>query len=138
LVGAFTNGVSEFALVKQSITADLAATAATGQAYMPIIYMGFSSYNQSRGQQTFDGRPRACGGFLTMQTTSVLQLGANSFYVATFDEANEGTAVFDNRFESFWSPTGEALFLNATAGCANEGTLYLGLLGSLASTVATL
>ncbi len=137
-VGAFTDEASELLLIRQHILGDLALTQANGQVYLPVIYPGFSSFNQSRMTQKFEKRPRACGQFLTLQTSDLLQVGISSFYVAMFDEANEGTAVFTTRFEPFSSSAGEARFMDSTPGCENEGSLYLGLLGDLSTRVKSL
>lgn len=66
--------------------------------YMPVIYPGFSWFNleQARGSNSgvFNQVPRLGGQFLWEQAAAAKRAGAQSLYVAMFDEIDEGTAIF--------------------------------------------
>lgn len=129
MIGAFKDKESEDKFIDSRVKGDIAFARANGQVYMPVIFPGFSSFNQSHGQQAFNSRPRKCGGFLNMQISSMLALGVTSFYGAMYDEANEGTALFRARLDTISSPG--AHFLGSEGGCDHDGTLYLYILEQL-------
>jgi hypothetical protein len=75
---------------------DLAWCAAEKKAYLPVIFPGFSWRNLSavRGQEAkLDQIPRLGGRFLWSQAVAARAAGAQSLYIAMFDELDEGTAV---------------------------------------------
>ena len=61
--------------------------------YLPVVFPGFSWQNLRRNAP-FDEIPRRKGEFLWRQFTAARKAGAESVYVAMFDEMDEGTAVF--------------------------------------------
>lgn len=66
-----------------------------GMLWLPVVYPGFSWDNLK--QQAPPGTsliPRRGGQFLWEQFHALSQLGAESVYVAMFDEVDEGTAIF--------------------------------------------
>lgn len=68
-----------------------------GLAYLPVIFPGFSWHNldKSRGRSSkLDQIPRLGGQFLWAQAESARRAGAESVYVAMFDEIDEATAIF--------------------------------------------
>ena len=80
------------------VQADLAWCAARHIDYAPCICPGFSWYNL--GQMEFHGLPplnqipRQKGEFYWSQVSAAVSSGAKMFYVAMFDEMDEGTAIF--------------------------------------------
>jgi hypothetical protein len=80
------------------VQADLAWCAARHIDYAPCIYPGFSWYNLGKGE--FHGLPplnqipRQKGQFYWSQVSAAVSSGAKMFYVAMFDEMDEGTAIF--------------------------------------------
>ena len=66
--------------------------------YVPCIYPGFSWYNlgkvESHGNAPLNQIPRQKGAFYWSEISRSIQSGANMFYVAMFDEMDEGTAIF--------------------------------------------
>ena len=75
---------------------DLQACAETKQAYLPVIFPGFSWHNLSaqRGKEArLDQIPRLGGQLLWQQAVAAKQAGAQMVYVAMFDELDEGTAI---------------------------------------------
>ena len=66
--------------------------------YAPCVCPGFSWYNLSKtefgGGHPLDQIPRQKGKFYWDQFSTALGSGAKMFYVAMFDEMDEGTAIF--------------------------------------------
>lgn len=80
------------------IKADLAWCAGRRLDYAPCIYPGFSWYNlgkvEFQGGPPLNQIPRQKGAFYWSQVSGAIQAGAKMFYVAMFDEMDEGTAIF--------------------------------------------
>jgi hypothetical protein len=99
--------------------------------YLPVIFPGFSWRNlsKSRGQEAkFNAIPRLGGQFLWSQALAAKQAGSQMFYVAMFDELDEGTAIFKTENHP---PVGESQFLS-DPDLANDHYLWLtGTLGKL-------
>jgi hypothetical protein len=68
-----------------------------GMDYLPVIFPGFSWRNLSkmRGVDApLNAIPRLGGEFLWSQARERISGGCSMFYVAMFDELDEGTAIF--------------------------------------------
>ena len=76
--------------------------------FLPVIFPGFSWHNL-KVDPPLDQIPRLQGYFLWRQVYENLQLGAKMFYVAMFDEVDEGTAIFKVHPDP---PVGNSPFLN--------------------------
>lgn len=63
-----------------------------GVDYLPVVFPGFSWFNMHGGP--LDAIPRRRGRFLWSQFVAAKTAGADSAYVAMFDEVDEGTAIF--------------------------------------------
>lgn len=80
------------------VKADLAWCNERHLAYVPCVSPGFSWYNL--GQVEFHGLPplnqipRQKGAFYWSEFSSAQSAGAKMYYVAMFDEMDEGTAIF--------------------------------------------
>ncbi|MCX6954600.1 MAG: glycoside hydrolase family 71/99-like protein [Verrucomicrobia bacterium] len=61
-------------------------------AYLPVAFPGFSWHNLKGAK--LDSIPRLQGRFFWSQVTAAKRAGAESLYVAMFDEVDEGTAIF--------------------------------------------
>lgn len=61
-------------------------------AYLPVAFPGFSWHNLNGGK--LDQIPRLEGRFLWTQAVEARKAGAESLYVAMFDEVDEATAIF--------------------------------------------
>ena len=75
---------------------DLAWCRAERKGYLPVIFPGFSWRNLSalRGKQAqLDQIPRLGGKFFWSQAVAARVAGAQTLYVAMFDEIDEGTAI---------------------------------------------
>lgn len=104
------------------IEADIAWCKAHGVDYMPVLYPGFSWYNLRSGVAApLNQIPRLGGAFFWQQVHGALSLGAESLYLAMFDEMDEGTAFFkcSNRL-----PVGASPFLGYE-GCPSDHYLWL-------------
>jgi len=65
-----------------------------GMLWMPVVYPGFNWDNLQRLPPGASLIPRRGGEFMWEQFHALSKLGANSVYVAMFDEVDEGTAIF--------------------------------------------
>jgi hypothetical protein len=88
----------EMARYAADVRADIAWCNARHLEYAPCVYPGFSWYNLSQtefgGRHPLDQIPRQNGRFYWDQFQTALGAGAKMFYVAMFDEMDEGTAIF--------------------------------------------
>jgi hypothetical protein len=95
-VGRYARGNEVANYARKVWQPDVAACAATGQAYLPVVFPGFSWHNLSalRGQSAkLDQVPRRGGRLLWEQVVAARAAGARMLYVAMFDELDEGTAI---------------------------------------------
>ena len=65
-----------------------------GVLWLPVVYPGFSWDNLQRRRSGTSEIPRNGGKFLWEQFHELAKLGADSVYIAMFDEVDEGTAIF--------------------------------------------
>lgn len=138
-IGAVFDAATERKQIERHIGGDVALAQSTGQVYMPVVFPGFSSANQTHKPEYFQHPARGCGKFLEMQTTALLRLGVDSFYVAMFDELNEGTAVLKPRVgQVVSSRSTTANFITLDPTCPDEQTLYLRKLGDLSARLGKL
>jgi hypothetical protein len=96
-----------------------------GQAYLPVVFPGFSWHNR-RPESPLDEIPRQKGRFLWKQYREAKKAGAMAMYQAMFDEMDEGTAIFKctddppvgaNRFMTLEGlPSDHYLWLAGTGG----------------------
>jgi hypothetical protein len=73
---------------------DLDEAKKAGMAYLPVIYPGFGWVNLKGKAAARNDLPRLGGDFYWRQFSTAADLGIDMAYVAMFDEADEGTAVF--------------------------------------------
>lgn len=62
--------------------------------YVPLVFPGFSWGNLKNNPAIYNATPRNGGDFLWNQVSGAKLAGAQSLYVAMFDEIDEGTAIF--------------------------------------------
>ncbi|MFZ5831215.1 MAG: glycoside hydrolase family 71/99-like protein, partial [Planctomycetota bacterium] len=87
--------------------ADMAWCQNRGIEYLPVVFPGFSWHNM-KPEDPLDHIPRRKGEFFWNQCTEAKRVGADSLYVAMFDEIDEGTAIFKCTNDP---PVGESPFL---------------------------
>ena len=75
---------------------DLAWCKTNNVEYLPVVFPGFSNYNQSIGVGVTPGQTaeREAGRFLWEQYRLVADAGCTMVYQAMFDEMDEGTQIF--------------------------------------------
>lgn len=76
--------------------------------FLPVIFPGFSWHNL-KVERPLDQIPRLQGHFFWRQVYENLQQDAKMFYIAMFDEVDEGTAIFKVHPNP---PVGKSPFLN--------------------------
>src|SRR3546814_1713541 len=64
-----------------------------GVGYVPLVFPGFSWGNMHNDPSLYNAIPRLQGDFLWKQVAGANGAGAESLYVAMFDEVDEGTAI---------------------------------------------
>lgn len=65
-----------------------------GVDYVPLVFPGFSWANMHNDPNLYHSIPRLEGDFLWRQIAGAKTEGAESLYVAMFDEVDEGTAIY--------------------------------------------
>jgi hypothetical protein len=94
MVGRFGNPEGARAFIAQHNLPDQKWCDERGKDYLPVIFPGFSWHNMHDGLEPMNPIPRLKGRFLWTQATAAKAAGAKMFYVAMFDEMDEGTAIF--------------------------------------------
>jgi hypothetical protein len=126
----------EMARYAAEVKADIDWCNARHLEYAPCIYPGFSWHNLSQiefgGIHPTDQIPRQKGKFYWDQISAAYQAGAKMYYVAMFDEMDEGTAIFkctsqpplDAPFVSYEGlPSDHYLWLTGEAGKLLRGEI---------------
>ncbi len=82
------------------IEPDLARTRSDNIDYMPVVFPGFSWFNNKPFKDdgvtpnVLNATPRNGGDFLWHQIYNAIDAGCNMVYVAMYDEVDEGTAIY--------------------------------------------
>jgi hypothetical protein len=112
------------------VKADAKLTSGRGQDYAPIAYAGYS-YRDS-GKINFI--KRYAGAFFDAQIQSHLATaGATWFYIAMFDEVQEGTAIYKFAANEAESAAGREFVTASIDGVACPGDHYLAMAGQYAA-----
>lgn len=101
-----------------------------GKHYLPVAFPGFSWQNLKKTKGESDKLnkiPRRGGKFLWAQGEAACKAGAESLYIAMFDEVDEGTAIFKC---SNNPPVGESKFMDYEGLPSDH---YLWLTGQIAN-----
>ena len=99
--------------------------------YLPVAFPGFSWHNlqKSRGREEKPNAiPRRGGGFLWSQAVAAKHAGADSLYIAMFDELDEGTAIFKITQDP---PVGNSPFVSEPALRSDHYLRLTGEIGKL-------
>ena len=123
LVGRFDNNTYE--PYRKSIEEDIKWCKANGKDYMPVLFPGFSWHNMKKDAPQ-NMIPRLGGRFFWKQVKGAVDAGAESLYLAMFDEIDEGTAFFKC---TNTPPVGESSFITYEGGAPDH---YLWLAGEAA------
>ena len=123
LVGRFDNNTYE--PYRKSIEEDIKWCKANGKDYMPVLFPGFSWHNMKKDAPQ-NMIPRLGGRFFWQQVKGAVDAGAESLYLAVFDEIDEGTAFFKC---TNTPPVGESSFITYEGEAPDH---YLWLAGEAA------
>ena len=123
LVGRFDNNTYE--PYRKSIEEDIKWCKANGKDYMPVLFPGFSWHNMKKDAPQ-NMIPRLGGRFFWKQVKGAVDAGAESLYLAMFDEIDEGTAFFKC---THTPPVGESSFITYEGEAPDH---YLWLAGEAA------
>jgi len=119
------NSVEQAELYMQSVNMkDQDWCDAHGKDYMPVIFPGFSWHNMHDGATKLGAIPRLQGRFFWKQFVDAKNAGARMYYVAMFDEIDEGTAIYKCDPNPPVCPGTETEFLNFE-GLPNDHYLWL-------------
>ncbi|MFI6345990.1 glycoside hydrolase family 71/99-like protein [Streptomyces sp. NPDC050560] len=105
---------------------DEARLEANGQDYQPVIFPGFAWSNWHEGSPKNE-IPRDAGQFLWDQALGVRKAGANSAFVAMFDEYDEGTAIAPAAEDASMIPTNQYFLTLDADGKHMSSDFYLRL-----------
>ena len=123
LVGRFDNNTYE--PYRKSIEEEIKWCKANGKDYMPVLFPGFSWHNMKKDAPQ-NMIPRLGGRFFWKQVKGAVDAGAESLYLAMFDEIDEGTAFFKC---TNTPPVGESSFITYEGEAPDH---YLWLAGEAA------
>ena len=123
LVGRFDN--NSYEPFRKSIEEDIKWCKANGKDYMPVLFPGFSWHNMKKDAPQ-NMIPRLGGRFFWQQVKGAVDAGAESLYLAMFDEIDEGTAFFKC---TNTPPVGESSFITYEGEAPDH---YLWLAGEAA------
>ena len=123
LVGRFDNNTYE--PYRKSIEEDIKWCKANGKDYIPVLFPGFSWHNMKKDALQ-NMIPRLGGRFFWQQVKGAVDAGAESLYLAMFDEIDEGTAFFKC---TNTPPVGESSFITYEGEAPDH---YLWLAGEAA------
>lgn len=113
--------------IQEVIRQDVEWCGKHGKDYIPVVFPGFSWFNLKNGVAApLDQIPRMGGKFLWKQVHGAIEAGAESLYIAMFDEMDEGTAIFKCAGEV---PVGKSPFVSCED---TESDRYLWLAGMAA------
>jgi len=137
-VGRFNDDNSLENFLKNKIIPDMAEARRLGIGYMPVIFPGYSFYNNSILQHNAQNAiinkiPRRCGRFLWRQSTSFIQAGATMLYGAMFDEVNEGTALMPTETVQTQLPNNSKMVYLNQDGCSLPDDWYLKVSGKIST-----
>ncbi|MGB0743049.1 MAG: glycoside hydrolase family 71/99-like protein [Opitutales bacterium] len=128
LVGRFGGSETAIERGKTYIAADQKWCEENGVHYMPLAFPGFSWANRKIKDYPdvkFNHIPREDGLFLWSQAIAAKRAGADTLYIAMFDEMDESTQIFKVSNDP---PVGKSRFLTYKP---NEPDFYLRLAGAI-------
>ena len=133
-VGRYADEAGAARYARSDVAPGLAAAAALGADYMPVVFPGFTWRNlqharDARSAAPYNQTPRRCGRFWWRQMVEAVRAGATMVYGAMFDEVDEGTAMFKLVARAADEPTDPGFVALDADGCALPSDFYLRLAG---------
>lgn len=111
-VGRFGDNNGCDSIYRNLLQPDLSYCKQNNLAYYPVVWSGFSWGLWLNGAP--NAIPRRQGEFFWHQAYNLKNLGLDAFYIAMFDEYDEGTAIMKNASDYFDIPTNQ-YFVTASA-----------------------
>ncbi|MGA0559229.1 glycoside hydrolase family 71/99-like protein [Larkinella sp. VNQ87] len=108
-----------------TLAGDVAWCKTNNITYVPLVFPGFSWGNLKNAPTVYNQIPRLKGDFLWQQVAGAKQAGAESLYVAMFDEVDEGTAIFKTKKEGELPLNGDGKFVGIEADLDSDYYLWL-------------
>ena len=108
-----------------TLDGDLAWCKQNGIDYVPLAFPGFSWGNLKGNTELYNQIPRNKGDFFWQQVAGAKMAGAQSLYIAMFDEIDEGTAIFKCLNEGNLPLNGDGRFVGIEEGLATDYYLWL-------------
>ena len=93
--------------------------------YVPLVFPGFTWGNMHNDPSRYNEIPRLKGDFLWKQVAGAKGAGAESLYVAMFDEIDEGTAIFKCARENEVPLNGHLQFMGIEQDLPSDHYLWL-------------
>lgn len=93
--------------------------------YVPLVFPGFSWGNLQANPNEYHSIPRLNGDFLWKQVAGAKLSGAQSLYVAMFDEIDEGTAIYKCLNDSKVPLNADKKFVGIEDGLPTDHYLWL-------------
>lgn len=93
--------------------------------YVPLAFPGFSWGNLKNDPAQYNSIPRLKGDFLWKQVAGAKMSGAQSLYVAMFDEIDEGTAIYKCAKEGELPLHGDKRFVGIESDLDSDYYLWL-------------
>ncbi|QRR01425.1 glycoside hydrolase family 71/99-like protein [Dyadobacter sandarakinus] len=123
-VGRYNAG-SYTSVAGPTLPGDIAWCKTNNIDYAPLVFPGFSWGNLKNDKSLYNQIPRAKGDFLWQQIAGAKGSGAQSLYVAMFDEVDEGTAIFKTKKEGETPLNAEGKFVGIEADLPADHYLWL-------------
>lgn len=93
--------------------------------YVPLVFPGFSWGNLKNDMTIYNQIPRNKGDFFWKQVSGAKMSGAESLYIAMFDEIDEGTAIFKCAKEGNLPLNGAGKFVGIEQDLGTDYYLWL-------------
>ncbi|MDR0371917.1 MAG: T9SS type A sorting domain-containing protein [Prevotellaceae bacterium] len=124
-VGRYRTG-NAVTKITQTVPDDIAWCNKRGITYIPVVFPGFSWQNMKGGDNNpYDDYPRENGNFFWKQVAANRNAGAQSLYVAMFDEMDEGTCIFKCETTSNTPLNGDGKFIGYDDELGSDYYLWL-------------
>jgi hypothetical protein len=108
-----------------TLTGDITWCKTNNIDYVPLVFPGFSWGNLKNDVTLYNQIPRLKGDFFWQQVAGAKQAGAQSLYVAMFDEIDEGTAIYKCKKEGELPLNGTGSFVGIESDLGSDYYLWL-------------
>lgn len=123
-VGRYNSG-SYMATASATLSGDISWCKTNKIHYVPLVFPGFSWGNLKNDFNIYNQIPRNKGEFFWQQVAGAKMAGAESLYLAMFDEIDEGTALFKCQKEGFLPLNGAGKFVGIEPELDTDYYLWL-------------